>query len=395
VSNGRWNRHLGWALLVAGFAAAVGLDPWSLSQRDLAAIVGSPRMAARHAQAVIVGMAFLQLMAAEILAAGYFPVRAARRVALLSGGGALIYVAGYVLQVELPGGAWLIVAGALLNFLAFAVLAGAESAGQTPWAVRLVLWVFCLGMGIDALMGLFAADPSRFLPTYLGPEDGVRQRMLRLARAAVVALSLLTLLIGDLAARSPSLPRTGRWGQLALAAGAAGMPLVLTLAALTWVEVKYLLPLPAQVTFVGTLAGVWLALYRARPLELWGWSLIALSMAAGLFMGLYAFDGPLPPPGFLGAYNDFPRRLSRLGHAYCIVLGLLSIFLARELATGAAPGGWQRLGVALLVAGTVSTVAGVLLLEAMNLPVGVLCVGPALVGAATVMCLVSPSFKGP
>src|SRR5260370_2658918 len=108
------------------------------------------------------------------------------------------------------------------------------------------------------------------------------------------------------------------------------MPLILAVAAFTTVEAKYLLPIPAQATMWGTLAAAWLARRWARPLELWGWLLIALSMAVGLLMGMYAFDGPMPDPAFLGAYNDFPRRLCRLGHAYCIVFGLLCLFLARE-----------------------------------------------------------------
>jgi hypothetical protein len=107
-----------------------------------------------------------------------------------------------------------------------------------------------------------------------------------------------------------------------------------------------------------------------------------------LFMGLYAFDGPLPAPDFLGAYNDIGRRLSRLAHAYCIVLGLLSIFLAREIA-GKRPGGWPvRLGVGLVLAGSVLTVSVVLLLESLGLPLELLRVGPALVAAGLVSCLV-------
>jgi hypothetical protein len=282
----------------------------------------------------------------------------------------------------------------LLNFLAFVVLAGARSTARAPWEVQTVLVVFCFGMLVDVLMGLFAAAPTRLMPVYLGGEDGVRQRMLRLARAAVIALSLLTLLYRDLAVQ-----RAGRnWlvigGQVALAIGAVGMPLVLTLAALSLVELKYLLPIPAQATILGTLAGVWLAASLGRRLELWGWLLTAVSMAAGLFMGLYAFDGPLAAPEFLGAYNDFPRRLSRLGHAYCIVLGLQSIFIARELDTAARLGTLRRVGVGLLMAGSVVTVAGVLLLEAMRWPVGVLCIGPALVAAGTILCLVGRPPRG-
>jgi 4-amino-4-deoxy-L-arabinose transferase-like glycosyltransferase len=172
------------------------------------------------------------------------------------------------------------------------------------------------------------------------------------------------------------------------------MPLILALAAFTSIRAKYLLPIPAQAAFVGTLAGAWLASRSARPLEVWGWLLIALSMAAGLFMGLYAFDGPFPSPTFLGAYNDFPRRLSRLGHAYCIVLGLLSIFVARSLDKSSTDAWSRRLGVPLLVAASIVTVALIALVGTLNLPVNLLSPGPGAVSIATVLCI-APLGKNP
>ncbi len=66
---GRWNRLIGWTLLVAGFAWAAWLDPWSLSERNPALITGGARMVARHGQVVVLTMAFLQLLVAELLAA--------------------------------------------------------------------------------------------------------------------------------------------------------------------------------------------------------------------------------------------------------------------------------------------------------------------------------------
>src|SRR5579885_166280 len=64
------NAYLGWLLLLAGVVAAVRLDPWSLSERDPRAIVGSTRMAARHAQAVVLAMGFLQLAVSLLLRDG-------------------------------------------------------------------------------------------------------------------------------------------------------------------------------------------------------------------------------------------------------------------------------------------------------------------------------------
>src|ERR1700687_4687241 len=177
-------------MLVVGFATAVWLDPWSLGKRDPAVLVGSSRMAARHAQAVILGMALLQLMVAKLLAGGHFSHRARVVCSVLSGCGALVYAAGYVRLVRWPAGAWLIAAGALLNYLAFVALALAKVTRPVPWVLRAMLLVFCGGMLLNGLMGWFTASPAQFLVEYIGPEHGLPQRLLRLARAAVIALPL-------------------------------------------------------------------------------------------------------------------------------------------------------------------------------------------------------------
>jgi hypothetical protein len=132
-------------MLFVGFASAAWLDPWSLGERDPSVLVGSPRMATRHAQAVIVGMALLQLMVAKLLAGGYFPTRARLMCSVLSGSGAIVYATGYVLHVRWPESAWLIVGGALLNYLAFVALVVAKVSRPVPWEVRAVLLIFCGG----------------------------------------------------------------------------------------------------------------------------------------------------------------------------------------------------------------------------------------------------------
>jgi hypothetical protein len=382
---GRWNGFLGRVLLLAGFAWGAWLDPWSLSERDPAALPGSARMAARQAQAVVIGAAFLQVIAAAALAvggprAGFRPVAAG-----LTGLGTVLYTAGYALAASFPGAVRLIPAGAALNLGGFALLLAAawKEPGASVW--RVVLPVICLGMLLDVAMGLFAADPARFLPASLGPDDGVRLRMLRLARAAALALPAVALLYEGLAVRAHG-PLVRR-GRAALWCGVLGMSSILTAAGFTSVQVKFLLPLPALTTFAGTCAGLWLARTQGRPLEVWGWLLVAASMGAGLLMGLYAFDGPLPAPDFLGHYNDFARRLSRLAHAYCIVLGLVSIFLARELHREDPLRGLRRLGVPLLVVGGALTVILIGVEAAFGLPTGLLAPGPALVALALALCL--------
>ena len=114
----------------------------------------------------------------------------------------------------------------------------------------------------------------------------------------------------------------------------------------------------------------------------WGYRL-----GVGLLMGLYAFDGPLSVPGFLGDYSDFARRLSRLGHSYCIVLGLLSIYVTRQADAGRPPLSTRRVGIPLLVAGTLLTIGVQCLVAASWLPVVALAAGPALVALALVLCL--------
>jgi hypothetical protein len=376
---------VGWLLLVLGFAAAVFLDPWSLSERDPAALPGSPRMRARHAQAVVLGMGFLQLITAHVLQTRPWPRRHAAFASLLSGLGALVYAGGYLLLITWQPTAWLIPLGALLNTTAFAILFIQCLRPGNSLVLQAILATFCFGMLLDALMGLFAAEPGWFLPTWLGPEDGVRLRMLRLARAAVIALSVLTLLSGELLRRGP-VQRLLRWGQLALLLGATIMPLLLTAAATTFLGFKYLLGVPANAALLGTLAGAGLACGQGRWVELAGWVLIAASMIVGLGMGLYAFDGPFPDPPFLGAYSDFPRRLARLAHAYAIVLGLLAIFLGRAQ-NGQTQGRAWWAGLATLAGGSGSTLGVLALLVPLRLPLKALGAGPAVVTAGLLLCL--------
>ena len=56
---GKFNRLLGWTLLIAGMAAMSGLDPWIFGQQEATELLGSSRMQFRHAQGVILAMALL------------------------------------------------------------------------------------------------------------------------------------------------------------------------------------------------------------------------------------------------------------------------------------------------------------------------------------------------
>ena len=61
------------------------------------------------------------------------------------------------------------------------------------------------------------------------------------------------------------------------------------------------------------------------------WSGMAVGAALGMLLGLWSFNGPVPVPEFLGAYDDNARRLMRLGHIAFFGLGFINLLLAREL----------------------------------------------------------------
>ena len=265
---------------------------------------------------------------------------------------------------------WLILFGAVVNLVGFAILTWAGWRVSVAVEIRVVLAVFLLGMTLDAICGLYALDFLRWQPIDLGPEDDVRQRMLRLARVAATALSLLTLLSRDLGAVVAT-RLWYRWIRPSLLIGNVGMPAVLAAASFIKVDLKYLLPIPA-LAMVGAITLVLTRASRTTPLlEQWGWLLIGVSMSLGLLVGMYAFDGPLPTPTFVGGYNEFGRRLTRLGHAYAIVLGLLAILLARQSA--------GRTAAVMLLAGTGVTLLGIMLLMFWPEAPGMLAPGPALV----------------
>jgi hypothetical protein len=384
ITRPRLNRLLGWMFLIAGFVWAAGLDPWSLSERDPEKLLGSPRMIARHAQAVLLAMGFLQLSVAMIFQEMPVIAPGQKTAAWLAALGGIIYVVGWLLADVGGGVGWLVPGGAFLGAAGLFVLLWTCLRAGAAGDVILVLSIFCFGMALDTVLGFFALDPTHYIPEYLGRADGVRRRMLRLARAAAIALPTVLLLLREVAKQArPSLwvqrARVGMW------CGALGMPVVLILAALTWIPFKYLLPIPALAMFAGTALAFWLARSSASRLELFGWILIAISMGAGLFMGMYAFDGPMPAPGPFAEYNGFLRRISRLTHAYSIVLGLMSIFVARQ-----APPEYSlfRLGRLVLVGGIAVTLVGLVMFAIADMPTALLCAGPILISGGALWCVI-------
>jgi hypothetical protein len=177
---------------------------------------------------------------------------------------------------------------------------------------------------------LFDAATVAYPPLSLGAWDGLRMRLFRLARVAAVALPLLTLFLSDLAPRVGGGSAMARRALRAMLFGAAAMPLLLAAAAFTRLEFRMLLPLPALAVVYAAFSAALLA-RGAHPAELWGWRLVAASTAAGLVMGLYAFDAPLLGD-FAGAYNGALRTAIRAAHEAAIIAGMALICLCQVFA---------------------------------------------------------------
>lgn len=382
--SGELNHRLGWLLLIAALAWAIWLDPWSFAERNPGALAGSAKTAAMHAQSVVLVMAFLQLAIGATLVLSPPQWQQLNGAGLLGLGG-MIVAAGHGLGSRPSAGAPVILSGVLLSLLGLVICIN-DRRGKEHRDVTVIFWVFSAGMFLIGIMAMFELRPELFLPAYLGPEDGFRLRLLRLARMALIALSVLTVLFLGLAKRACPQSRIVHWGRLAMLGGTIGIPSLLIAAAFTRVELTTLLPIPAYAMLAGTLCGTQLARRSSRSLEVWGWLLIAIGMAGGLFMGLYAFGTPWLTADWMGPYNDYGRRLIRLAHIDCVVFGLTSIFVARELDSQKQANPLRRLTAPLLIAGSAMTIAVILLFVWTDLPATLMSLGPAIVTTAVLFC---------
>jgi hypothetical protein len=73
-----------------------------------------------------------------------------------------------------------------------------------------------------------------------------------------------------------------------------------------------------------------------------GWCGIAAGLVAALWIGAWAFAGPVPPPAGFEAYDALPRRLLRLAHIAAVAVGALNVLFARELPRLGLPAAWKR-----------------------------------------------------
>lgn len=368
-------------------AAMSGLDPWIFGQQEPAELLGSRRMQFRHAQGVILAMALLQLVVGYVLTTRAFQSRFSVQSSILTGCGAILYAGGYLLLVWHPLGKWLVLCGCLLNLVAFLKTLRVDIGGSGVRQIQLVLPILCFGMFLDLLTSLFILYPDLFALEWLGNEDEVRLRMLRLARVAVIALTVLTLLYFDLAYRANTTSPIITWGHRGLLGGTIGMPLVLALACFTFIPLKYLLPIPATLVCVGAMAGLNLAWKYGDRLERLGWAIITASLFTGMGIGMYAFDGPLPAPWGMDQYQELLRRLLRIGHAYAIVLGILTLFLAQVFQQQRQVHIVRRLGLGLYLAGMGTTLVTFTLLALSVVPVSATAIGPAIVALGLLLCV--------
>jgi hypothetical protein len=193
-------------------------------------------------------------------------------------------------------------------------------------------WKNALGLPLALLLCgvLFDAAAFAYPPLALTAANDLRMRLFRLARVAAIALPLLALFFSDLAGRAGTESATARRGGRAMVFGAVALPIVLIAAALTRLEIRLLLPLPAIAVFFAAASAASLARRHAGLLEFSGWRLIAASTAAGLVMGLYAFDTPFVP-NFAGPYDGLFRALIRRAHEGAIVSGMALIVLSGAL----------------------------------------------------------------
>ena len=246
--------------------------------------------------------------------------------------GTTTYASG-VLLASFASPTWLLPAGTL------ALLTGIGLVWRMPvtdWnghERRILGALLFAGVALDGALVLAALTPETAWTLYLGPPDGLRFRLLALARVAAMTLPALALLYQQAARRRVLASPAICWVCLALHAGAFLMPAVLVLAAVMHPSWKYLLPIPAFLVFVGVCGAARFARRRGRVLEHFGWLLMGSSMALGLAMGLYAFDGPLPSPGWVGAYGETVRTVLRQTHGLAIVAGMLLIFFAHDRRT--------------------------------------------------------------
>lgn len=379
-SGARIASRTGWLLLAAGLGFAAWLDP---------ATVAAAPTERLHALRELLGV--LLLAGLQLLLVGELTARAspegssALSILLRRDRTAAVGLSHGVVGATV---AWVVArvfVGTHLAHPAVAAPAAALQAGalalllprlrSRSGGVGGLLVALGIGAGMDLVTSLLLIDGSSlgWAPVTW---DALPLRMLRLARVASIALAALGW--GQFR-NADTLPGIGppRWARFLAVHAAWAMPVALILSAVISPDLKYLLPLPAYAALIPAVAAALRDLRLRRLRSGAGWALAAGSMAVGLALGGWSFDGPLPaPPGF-ESYTASARQAVRLGHADAVLFGLLLLY--------SRSGGWLPAGAAWTAFGWVAASLG---LAAPAL----MAVGPA---AGAVGCLIEIGAPGP
>ena len=209
---------------------------------------------------------------------------------------------------------------------------------QWRWAVRAALAMLFFGVTGELAGAFIQLEWISDFSAGLGAADSLERRLFRLGAMAAYAVPMLALLAAGenkqkpaaeahrLSARIAAL--LVRWEPLLFAIGAATLASILLAAAFINKELAWLAPIGADTTVAACAAAAIRARWRADGLAFAGWLLVCASMTVGLLMGGYAFDGPMPTPGFIGDYNALPRVLLRDVHVMLLSIGIIGIAVA-------------------------------------------------------------------
>jgi len=149
--------------------------------------------------------------------------------------------------------------------------------------------------------------------------DLLQARFLRLAATAAMALPLLAI-VHRLRPSSGN-GRLTRIARILLGIGMIAVPLVLVLSAFVDARLKYGLGPASDCLAVALMVVCYQAWRGGDGAALAGFGTVLASMLLGKVMGLYSFDGPLPPPANLSGYADAWRVSLRHFHIDLMVLG--------------------------------------------------------------------------
>lgn len=206
------------------------------------------------------------------------------------------------------------------------------------WAAGSALTMLGCAVAGEFMAGVVHAGWIVELSTQLGAFDSLERRLFRLGAMAAFAIPMLALIAAseqqhNLARldRRPA-PRIAellvRWEPILFAIGASALASALMAGAFVNKEFVWLTPIGADAAVAACVAATIRARWRGDYLAFVSWALVCFSMLIGLLMGIYAFGGPIPTPGFIGGYNTVLRTLLRDTHVVLMVLGVVGIAVA-------------------------------------------------------------------